>query len=294
MRSIIAAAALLAGCTSADSASGTQQQSDQAQGAKASYLCVGMETSWRFGDCPGCALDALRLSSLMRTRMGYSGETLVSDKATKAAVVERLRKGVEATPEDGLFLFFYSGHGGQERLGGQEPDGADSPDEFLCLYDTYMLDDEIWDIVSRCRGRVFLYFDACHSATMYRTAKVSVRPEGANARAVALSVPEDELVRTKGFTFRPEKFVRARAMDAGAKAASPRILCWSGCQEEEYSYGASTGGMLTVAVINGWRSGLSYTDLWASASKAVNQAQPTQHPVQTVIGGFQKTAEAFR
>ena len=31
------------------------------------------------------------------------------------------------------------------------------------------LDDEIWEIVSKCKGRVFMYFDACHSATMYRS-----------------------------------------------------------------------------------------------------------------------------
>jgi hypothetical protein len=248
-----------------------------------------MEKSQRFGECLGCEIDARHLSYLMSQIFGYNGTTLISEQATKAAVVAKLKEGIECTGEDGLFLFFYSGHGGQEHLGYKEPNGADRMDEYLCLYDSHMLDDEIWDIVSRCRGRVFLYFDACHSATMYRTvSKVSLKEGVANA----LSFYPDQLVRSSGFTFRPRQtFARALSWDKD----SARILCWSGCKEIEYSYGGSRGGFLTISVLNGFKKGISYGELWARAHNSVKEMEPSQNPVQTYIGGgFTSDMEAFR
>lgn len=291
MKMLIIFVAAISGCIS-----GTNTQAQPSQGGSASYLCVGMEYSQRFGDCPGCKVDATKMSDLMKGKMGYRGEVLISAEATKDAVVKKLKEGIESTPEDGLFLFFYSGHGGQEFLGGKEPDGADRDDEFLCLYDTYMLDDEIWEIVSKCRGRVFLYFDACHSATMYRSVASERKMKDLGTGATALAVNIVDLAVTTGFTFRPERMVKARASSLGRAVQSPRILCWSGCKEREYSYGGSNGGTLTTAVVYCWQRGRSYESLWESAVKLVNAMQQgAQNPVQTRVGdGFPKDMEAFR
>lgn len=272
--------------------------------APASFLAVGMEVSKRFGGCPGCKMDAENLSTLMRSEFGYDGTTLISESATKANVVKCLKKGIEETPEGGLFLFFYSGHGGQERLGGKEPDGADAPDEFLCLYDTYMLDDEIWDIVSKCRGRVFMYFDACHSATMYRSVLFDIESavmnggkplvEDTEAVGLALAVPSDAFEMTKGFSFDPSMFSKAHAMDAAGSRPSPCIMCWSGCKESEYSYGGDHGGVMTRAVMRNWKRGRAYSLLWGRVMTDVQKEQPTQHPVNTWIGDWPTMSEAFR
>ena len=289
---ILAAAAVVAcaGCIG-DGTEAPAAQETAKTNVTARYLCVGMETSRRFGACPGCALDAKRIASILSERFGYAGDVLISAQATKSEVVDRLRSGIAGTPEDGIFLFCYSGHGGQEYIGGKEPYGADSPDEYLCLYDTYMLDDEIWDIVSKCRGRVFLYFDACHSATMYR----SVASDGLVAlvgEARAMDAPL--AVKSSGFTFRPEKFIGAQAM--GTDSRSPvRMLCWSGCKETEYSYGSSMGGVMTRGLAESWRKGITYSGLWPLVVKYVHREQPTQNPTQTVIGtGFESYVEAFR
>lgn len=255
------------------------------------YLCVGMENSKRFGACPGCEQDAQRMQSLLKDKYGYNGDILISEEATKSAVVGKLKKAVDLMPPNGLLLFCYSGHGGQEWLGGKEPDGSDREDEFLCLYDTYMLDDEIWDIVSKCKGRVFLYFDACHSATMYRSVAAEVRQ--ARGEAVAL---DSGFVKTKGFNFRIEDYLPAEAMSSDStRAAVPRILCWSGCKETEYSYGGYNGGVMTRNLIHRWTPGISYASLWDLVVSGVQREQPTQHPVQTRMGaGFADGTEAFR
>jgi hypothetical protein len=275
----ILAVAAIYGCDNTDDGVVAANRTNEIH---ATYLCVGMEFSDRFGLCPGCEKDARNLANLMFGKYGYRGVTLISSEATKSRVVQELKKGISQTGEDGLFLFLYSGHGGQERLGGSEPDGADLPDEFLCLYDTYMLDDEIWDIVSKCKGRVFMYFDACHSATMYRSVSVSVSGDVARALSV-----EDR--KTTGFTFSP----RAVAMSEDAYEEPFRMMCWSGCKEFEYSYGSSNGGIMTNILLSKWRSGKSYGDLWGDILKDMDKTRPDQHPICTTIGnGFD--TEAFK
>ena len=292
MKTLVLAAALVSGCINGKTS--TPERPVQTSAVQATYLCVGMESSARFGACPGCKKDAESLSDLMADKFGYTGTTLISEKATKAAVVQKLKEGLASTPEDGLFLFFYSGHGGQEYLNGQEPDGADHPDEYLCLYDEHLLDDEIWKLVSTCRGRVFLYFDACHSATMYRSVSSErrIRLSDPNV-AVALGASERDLVKTKGFAFHPERFVTGSALSAGKNAV--RLLCWSGCKEAEFSYGGSGGGVLTRSVVGNWKPGCSYGTLWDSALRMVRVQQPRQNPVQTFVGGgFTTYTEAFK
>ena len=255
------------------------------------FLCVGMEYSDRFGACPGCAKDAMTMTTILSENLGYSGTTLISNQATKYEVVKRLKDGISSTPENGLFLFCYSGHGGQEYLGGKEPDGADRQDEFLCLYDTYMQDDEIWDIVSKCKGRVFLYFDACHSATMYRSVSSELKNKAMERGLGAAMYSASDVISTKGFTFRPRRMSMGRAMSANE---GPSIMCWSGCEEKMYSYGGSYGGVMTSALSRRWRRGMSYADLWPLIVRDVVNEQPTQKPQQTLMGGFSDKTEAFK
>lgn len=292
MKTLVLAAALVAGCINVNTPAPEPPVPTNA--VQATYLCVGMESSARFGACPGCKKDAESLSALMTDKFGYTGTTLISEKATKSAVVQKLKEGLSATPEDGLFLFFYSGHGGQEYLGGQEPTGADHPDEYLCLYDSHMLDDEIWDMVSTCRGRVFLYFDACHSATMYRSVSSELRIKATDPNvAVALGVSEKDMVKSNGFAFHPERFVTGSALSNGKNAV--RLLCWSGCKETEFSYGGSGGGVLTLSVVGNWKPGCTYGTLWDAALRRVQVQQPGQNPVQTFVGGgFTTSTEAFK
>lgn len=262
---------------------------------KVNYLCVGMEMSMRFGACPGCEVDVMRMSNILKNRFGYNGCTLISSQATKRTVVSKLKDGIDKTPENGLFIFIYSGHGGQERLGGIEPSGADISDEYLCLYDTYMLDDEIWNIISSCKGRVFMYFDACHSATMYRSVASEKTDRSLSTdNGVAVALEANDIISSKGFTFNPDKFIEASALSVDGERNSIRLLCWSGCKEMEYSYGSVAGGVMTRAVVSYLRSGMSYDQLWDEVSNVVQAHQPTQHPVRTKIGNWPSDMEAFK
>lgn len=246
-------------------------------------VVVGMESSSRFGNCPGCEKDAVAMSRILREEYGYPVRTIVSGDATYEAVVSSMREAIAKIPEDGLFIFHYSGHGGREDAGlswTTEPPGFDDgTDEYLCLEDTYLLDDEIWGIVSQCRGHVMLIFDACHSQTLFR----SVRPS-----ALSAEIP---LVRSSGgFRLKP----RVRTLDD--PGASLNLLCWSACLEDEQAYGDFSGGLLTTRLVKWWRPGLAYEELWALACSDIALNRRVQIPAQTAYGDWMDRiwVEVFR
>lgn len=275
------ACALLSGCK--DTVDKIENPGvENARTTTVSYVCVGMEYSKRFGECPGCRLDSARVDVLLRETFGYKGVLLQSEQATRDAVVKAMTDAISATPADGMFILYYSGHGGRENLHSSattEPAGADPEDEYLCLYDTYLLDDDIWSIISKCRGRLFLIFDCCHSQTMYR----SVAPDVALSRGLGVAL-EAKTVKSTGF------FLSPRGVALGTDGF--RMLCWSGCMEKEYSFGSSGGGVMTNSMLRRWKRGITYSTLWGMIESDVTEAQPTQHPRSTQYGaGFE---EAFR
>lgn len=280
-----AVCALLIGCTdSSDNTTVTTDPSASARTSTVSYVCIGMETSSRFGSCPGCTKDADRINGLLKDTFGYSGVLLQSAQATRDAVVGAVKSAISATPEDGLFILYYSGHGGREFLDStatEEPEGADEADEYLCLYDKALLDDDVWRLITQCRGRVFLVFDCCHSQTMFR----SVASDEALEKGLAIALGEENMVKSTGFTLRP----RGVPLSRGGEI---KMLCWSGCMEAEYSYGSSRGGVMTNAIMSRWRKGVTYADLWSAVAKDVTKSQSTQHPMSTQYGGT--FVEAFR
>ena len=84
-------------------------------------------------------------------------------------------------------------------------------------------------------------------------------------------------------------------MAAGAdENDSFALLCWSGCPDDTYSYGSKEGGFFTSTLMNHWKPGISYEQLWKSIS-ADESLKSAQYCQQTLLGGgwnFKK--EAFK
>ena len=218
-----------------------------------SFVCKTQNNSlertsalWRSG-VRGATIFIL---SLYATNLVY----LRDANATRAAVVSALTVAVRNTGEGGLVLFYYSGHGGSQPFADTGKEEVDGSDEFLCLYDTYLRDNEIWKVISQSRGRVFMLVDACHSQT---------------------------IMRMPGF--RPRMPL---AWDHSLQESLPfSLLCWSGCPDDTYSYGASTGGQFTNALIRHFKkSGQTYEELW-KLIKADSTLRKYENPQSTALGG---------
>lgn len=127
----------------------------------ASAVVVGVENGFA-GRCDGSLKDAADMAETLRP---YSSDltTLKDKQATASAVVAAMEKAVRSD----LAIIYFSGHGGSQPSADEfETDGRD---EFICCYDAGVVDDRIWEVVRKAKGRVFLIFDCCHSETMFRS-----------------------------------------------------------------------------------------------------------------------------
>ena len=234
-------------------------------------LVIGVENSRRFGACPGAKHDSLQMKKLLKDKCEWF-EYLSDSSATKQAVTDTMTMLIDEVPEDGIFILTYSGHGGSQHFADTH-DEADGKDEYLCLYDTYLKDDLIWNMVSRCKGRVFLFFDCCHSETMFRAPLIP--PED------LLREPEDDLCGMG-------------ARDSVIKTSPVDMLVWSGCPDNTYSYGDNAGGLFTNALLRALAAGnRTYRDVWANIKIDKSLSQYTQKPQQTVLGNFSTDAELW-
>lgn len=121
-------------------------------------------------DLPLTDEDATKLEQTLRSQglLNASSVTLTNAEGTLAGVRQAFaRVAAQAGPDD-VFLFFYSGHGGQEQgqVSAIEPDGMD---ETLTLYDGDLTDDELARLFGTVRARLSLaVLDSCFSGGFER------------------------------------------------------------------------------------------------------------------------------
>lgn len=223
-------------------------------------VVIGMENSRFAGACPGAKLDSDRMYSLISK---YAQDTVLlqDDKATMATVRSAIETAV-AKSENGLFILYYSGHGGSDPFPDTGIEESDGKDEYLCLYDNYFRDNEVWNLISKCKGRVFLLFDCCHSRTMFRDTNITF------LKAIPLSASWHE-------------------------GGVLPMQCWSGCPDDTYSYGSSTGGQFTNTLLKYYKESITYDELWKKIERDTNLKR-YEAVQRTIMGADFSDAPMFR
>lgn len=217
-------------------------------------VVVGMEKSRFAGECPGSGYDAERIYNLI-CKYTANVSYLRDANATKSNVTRELVNAISKAG-DGLVIFYYSGHGGSEPFPDTGIEETDGNDEFLCLYDTWMRDNEIWSIISRSKGRVFLLVDACHSQTMMKESGFRLN----------MPLAWDHTMNDK---------------------MSFSLLCWSGCPDDTYSYGSPKGGQFTNSLLRHFNADKTYELLWKEI-KSDKILRSYENPQSTALGnGFE-------
>ena len=236
-------------------------------------VILGLEKS-KWGSCPGSTKDSNTMFGLVNQYMDNDHIIRLNDsQATVKNVVDALNKQISKVPEDGLFTLAYSGHGGQYNESSSSKDETDGRDEFLCLYDGALIDNDLWTIMNQCKGRVLCIYDCCHSGTMYRLPHEI--EEGDEA--------EDRIPLEKPF------FAKFENVRAGIS-----MLVISGCGEETVSWGDSVnGGVLTAAMKKNFNKCLTYREWWNKFKNESSFKKVKQIPICTKIGGFDINAKIF-
>lgn len=251
---LTAFACLFSGCKTDDSVDQSLAEVKTNKSATTYVVTVGMENSKFAGACPGAGIDAKRMTEILHA---YSDNVVAfsSETAVKKDVVKAIENAVAKAE---LFIFFYSGHGGSDKFWDTGADEIDGKDEFYCLYDTYLRDNEMWQLISKSKGRVLLINDCCHSQSIYQVP---------NFRGITM-----------------KKCVPFAATHTATGTLS--MQCWSGCPDNTYSYGSSTGGQFTNTLLKYFNPTKTYDYLWEEIERDSN-LQRFEEVQRTVMGtGF--------
>ena len=129
------------------------------------------------GKLRGCKNDVVNIRDILLRIFGFKAEdirVITDDRATKAAIMERLRWLITTASAGDSLLFHFSGHGSQIR-DRHSDELSDGLDELLCSTDinfdtTYILDDDLAAVFSLLPEGVSLdvSLDNCHAGSATR------------------------------------------------------------------------------------------------------------------------------
>ncbi|KAF5426136.1 MAG: caspase family protein [Candidatus Methanomarinus sp.] len=230
--------------------------------AKASALLVGLKSvdpacydGWDgTGGCWGCELDVDNIARILEP-LGYQIQTLKTMEATRDAILSSLYRAAENRVKGDIFVFYYSGHGGQQ----PDPDGdeVDGKDETLVAYCRQIIDDDIHKALTKFKSGVYIIMlsDSCNSGTNYR---------------LRMTVPVNEEA-----IFRPMGRKGQKAIDMKAQ-----LIHLGGCRDGFGSAGYQEGGDFTMALCNAWGDGAfqgTLGDLHSTICELIKSGQKPQY-----------------
>ena len=254
------------------------------------------------GPLAACEFDAHDMAAIAKAQ-GFKPTLLLTKKGTRSAVLAAIRKAAKTLQAGDLFWLTYSGHGGQvPDVSGEEPDKLD---ETWCLYDTQLIDDELYYELSRFKAgvRILVLSDSCHSGTVVRAPRPAPgtpeqRPR-IMPRAVGLRVYAEhktfydkiqtEVARAAGGRVQDPDTALANVavsdrLTAIVKEFHPSVILISGCQDNQFSMDGNHNGAFTEQVLSVWNNG-SYKGSYASFHARVRAGlPPTQSPNLFTLG----------
>ncbi|MEL6599326.1 MAG: D-Ala-D-Ala carboxypeptidase family metallohydrolase [Pseudomonadota bacterium] len=141
------------------------------------------------GELVACENDAHAMEALAQGE-GFQTVKLLTADATRGAVVEEIEAAARDLKTGDMFLMTVSAHGGQvhDFNNDEFADDRRKLDETLCLYDSQLVDDELYKLWSNFAPgvRILMIPDTCHSGTMVRAdappPALSFMPQAARPR----------------------------------------------------------------------------------------------------------------
>jgi metacaspase-1 len=223
-------------------------------------LCIGInDYPYDGNDLNGCVNDSLAWAELLHKGYGFAKAdiTVLHDaEATKASIIEHLKKLLTGLKSGDVVAFTNSSHGSYIA----DADGDEEKfDEILCPYDidkNHISDDELrallTDIPAGVRCSVVL--DNCFSGTATRAAVSEILP--------GMLTPDDRRVRFLSPALRGLPVLKnpwtAKRKNQYPMSRMKEVLL-SGCTDKEYSYDAYIDG--------GYHGAMTYY-----ATRAITQA----------------------
>lgn len=259
------------------------------------------------GPLAACELDANDMAAIAKAK-GMAVTKLLTKSATRKAVLAGLRGAAAKLAKGDMFLLTYSGHGGQiADTSGDEPD---KQDETWCLYDSQLIDDELYFELGKFAPgvRILVLSDSCHSGTVTRARPVPP-PPGMRSKLmpaeVGLRVYEQHQAFYDGLQADVAKAVAATAAKSGItdpdailstlSVQSGRIgaitkkfraaaILISGCQDNQVSLDGDHNGAFTGRLREVWNNS-RFTGNYAQFHATITAGMPaSQTPNLFLLG----------
>ncbi len=199
--------------------------------------------------------DAIAMQELAKDAGFKKSIRLLSARAKRDAVVDRMLEFAKDLEPGDLFFLSYSGHGGQAKDLNQ--DEFDRLDETWCLYDGQLLDDEIFWCLSKFREgvRIVAMIDCCHSGTSLKAIQEKQK-EDPYPRRYKKVVPMDVLLKTlkKNWDFY-KKVGSAKKLKGVQEKIGASVIQISACQDDEVAYDGHKNSLFTEYLLKVWKKG---------------------------------------
>ncbi|MFB1483794.1 caspase family protein [Corallococcus sp. RDP092CA] len=249
------------------------------------------------GQLQACEADAQDMVSIAKAREFSRVRPFLTKEATREKVLAELGEAATVLQAGDLLLFTYSGHGGQ--LPDMNGDEADGLDETWCLYDGELVDDEIYQAMTKLKAgvRVFMLSDSCHSGTVSRVAYAALRSSGSLqllADSVQSTEPAERRFKEMPLGIEQRTYRDNKAMyDAilkGLPKDDPKlmlkatVLLISGCQDNQLSSDGVYNGLFTSNLLRVWNGGKFKASYPTFHRRILHTMPPIQSPAYSVIG----------
>ena len=212
------------------------------------------------GALPSCESDAEVTQSIADSQ-GFQSNLLLTADATAKNVFNHVKQATQALQSGDIFLFSYSGHGGQTwDLNHDEPvdekatlmiNEVTGKDETICLYDREMLDDELNQLFSHFQEgvRVLVLSDSCHSGTMIKDPEADDLPlvKGRPIEATTETIKQNRSVYEEAWGKQEFRGARSRLKCS--------VLLLSGCLDDQQSRAGNPYSEFTRALVKIWNNG---------------------------------------
>ena len=173
------------------------------------------------------------------------------------ATTYNVKSALQSAINDELAILYFSCKSLQ--LESTDQDEIDDLDECLQLYDGILRDNEIWEIISQAKGRVFIIFDTSNSSSMFKSSMAN------NIQLMNIDNKE---------------------------TSSLNITCWSACLDNEVLPEKGTGGKLTTYLYyKYYTKELTYQQVFDKILKSLSHKQNIN---KTVIGEDFSNKSMFR
>ena len=236
------------------------------------------------GRLRSCESDA-RAMQLLCLAQGLSPRQILTAEATRDRVLGELRQAAAELTGGDLVVVTYAGHGAsfEDRTRGED----DRRDEAWCLYDGYLIDDEIHAALTQFVAgvRVFVVSDSCFSGTVTRIPKEAGDPHQTPTAPLAASAHgRDRRLRRDlaDAVYRANRAVyeQRKASVAAAQAHEPAasVLLLGACQDSQTAQELPDQGVFTAALLAVWDRGAFVGDHRALHARVRDCLPATQVP----------------